>query len=63
MAHSDRGRGSARGGGAPTRGRGGQAGLGQSSEHPSNTVHPSILKQARRTGVLNLCQRGLSVGQ
>ncbi|CAG5124259.1 unnamed protein product, partial [Candidula unifasciata] len=54
MAHSERGRGAARV-------RGGQPGFGQSSEHPSNTVHPSILKQARRTGILNLSQRGLSV--
>ncbi|XP_005105166.1 leucine-rich repeat-containing protein 40 [Aplysia californica] len=51
MSRLNRGRGG--------RGRGAFGGFSAESDHPSNSVHPSMLKQARRSGVLNLSQRGL----
>lgn len=50
MSRLNRGRG---------RGRGAFGGFSTVSDHPSESVHPSILKNARRTGLLNLSQRGL----
>ena len=45
--------------------RGGRGGFSfaQTSDQPLGTVHPTILKQARKSGVLNLSQRGLSSGK
>ncbi|RUS74149.1 hypothetical protein EGW08_018088 [Elysia chlorotica] len=42
--------------------RGGRGGFSsaQGTDQSSGTVHPTILKQARKSGVLNLSQRGLS---
>ncbi|GFN77100.1 LINE-1 retrotransposable element orf2 protein [Plakobranchus ocellatus] len=42
--------------------RGGRGGFSstQSSDNQAGTVHPQILKQARKSGILNLSQRGLS---
>ncbi|KAK3090844.1 hypothetical protein FSP39_015117 [Pinctada imbricata] len=37
-----------------------RAGFQQKDDTPSGTVHPSILKQARKSGQLNLSQRNLS---
>ena len=53
MSRFNRGRG---------RGRGAfGGGLSGETDHPAGSVHPSMLKNARKSGILNLSQRGLEV--